>query len=154
MVYIAINILNLVSLKILKEDYPKYLDYTFFEAAQTNSSTNINQGDFILVDLKKSITQNDNIVYIENNNYLTGKVTQLTETEQVIENNGEEKNLTNEEIVGKIIQVVPQIGSIVTTLLKPISLIIAIVILTILTILSGHLVPSSKTNKLKNNTKN
>lgn len=135
-IIIVLNILLLLSEKVLKNEYPTILDYTYFVTEDSITNLNINKGNLLLVDTRTSSDPNDIIVYKENNKLKYGKVIESDNYSATIQNNAK---IANEEIVGIVIFNINNIGVIITKLLSISSLIASIVILIITSIIQSLL---------------
>lgn len=100
-------------LVILKKSYPNVFGYTFFEVATGSMADTINIGDVVVVKIAADYTENDVIVYVEEDNFITHRVIKLEENSLIAKgdaNNSPDKPVLKEQVLGKVIKVIPEIG--------------------------------------------
>ena len=135
-VIIVLNILLLLSEKVLKNTYPTILDYTYFISRENISNLNIEEGSLLLVDTRTSSDPSDIIVYKENNELKYAKV---LESDNYSATTSSNKKIDNENIIGIVILNIKNLGSLVNKILSINSLIISIIILIITSVIQSLL---------------
>lgn len=135
-IIVIINILMILSTKVLKEDYPTFLDFTYFIPEDNDSSINIKQSDFLLIDLKKEIEEGSIVVYKNEKTFKVGQVIKKDDN-SIIKNKSSEETIAKEQIIGKVSYKTPQLGNIIRAILKPVALITSVIALIIISILSS-----------------
>ncbi len=136
-VLIVIGVFYITQIKLFNNDYANLLGYTFFEVATGSMSPTINVGDVVIVKITKEVNENDIIVFKEENNFITHRLIQKEEGQIITKgdaNNSEDKSITEDSILGKVITIIPQIGNWRKAILSPevISLILILIVLLII----------------------
>lgn len=106
---------------VLKKTYKSFFGYSLFEIKTGSMSKTIKIGDWILVKNTKDVDLNDIITYEQNGNFITHRVIQKyqgTITTKGDSNNTIDKPITNTQVVGKVIKVLPKFGIIKSVLLN------------------------------------
>ena len=115
-VVVVITIIGLyymAQVKILNKDYANIFGYTFFEVATGSMANTINIGDIVVVKVNETFKENDIIVYKEENSFITHRVIKIDGQDLITRgdaNNSEDKPIKSDQILGKVIYVVPKIG--------------------------------------------
>ena len=103
----------MAQVKILNKDYANIFGYTFFEVATGSMTNTINIGDIVVVKVNETFKENDIIVYKEENSFITHRVIKIDGQDLITRgdaNNSEDKPIKSDQILGKVIYVVPKIG--------------------------------------------
>lgn len=146
-IIIIIGIYYIIQIKILNNDYANLFGYTFFEVATGSMSPTINVGDVVIVKVGQEVTENDIIVYKENESFITHRLIRKEDDKLITKgdaNNSEDKAIEESDVLGKVIKIFPQIGIWRKAILSP-EVIGLIVILIIILIIS--LIYTSKTEE-------
>ena len=109
-----VGIYYMVQIKILKKNYANIFGYTFFEVATGSMADTINIGDVVIVKINDEIQENDIIVYQEENSFITHRIIEINEESIITRgdaNNSEDKPIQKSQILGKVIYIIPQIGT-------------------------------------------
>ena len=115
-VVVVITIIGLyymAQVKILNKDYANIFGYTFFEVATGSMANTINIGDIVVVKVNETFKENDIIVYKEENSFITHRVIKIDGQDLITRgdaNNSEDKPIKSDQILGKVIYVIPKIG--------------------------------------------
>ena len=115
-VVVVITIIGLyymAQVKILNKDYANIFGYTFFEVATGSMASTINIGDIVVVKVNETFKENDIIVYKEENSFITHRVIKIDGQDLITRgdaNNSEDKPIKSDQILGKVIYVIPKIG--------------------------------------------
>ena len=116
MVVVVITIIGLyymAQVKILNKDYANIFGYTFFEVATGSMANTINIGDIVVVKVNEVFKENDIIVYKEENSFITHRVIKIDGQDLITRgdaNNSEDKPIKSDQILGKVIYIIPKIG--------------------------------------------
>ena len=136
-VLIIIGIYYLVQIRILKNNYGNIFGYTFFEVATGSMADTIEIGDVVVVEITKEIQEDDIIVYQDGDNFITHRLLEIKDNGELITkgdaNNTEDDPISNEQVLGKVIKIIPSLGIIKNALLSP----KVLILITILIILLG-----------------
>lgn len=152
MVVVVITIIGLyymAQVKILNKDYANIFGYTFFEVATGSMANTINIGDIVVVKVNETFKENDIIVYKEENSFITHRVIKIDGQDLITRgdaNNSEDKPIKSDQILGKVIYIIPKIGIWRRVLASP--EILGMIIISII-LLGVVLMLTSKTEKEK-----
>ena len=152
MVVVVITIIGLyymAQVKILNKDYANIFGYTFFEVATGSMANTINIGDIVVVKVNETFKENDIIVYKEENSFITHRVIKIDGQDLITRgdaNNSEDKPIKSDQILGKVIYIIPKIGIGRRVLASP--EILGMIIISII-LLGVVLMLTSKTEKEK-----
>ena len=151
-VVVVITIIGLyymAQVKILNKDYANIFGYTFFEVATGSMANTINIGDIVVVKVNEAFKENDIIVYKEENSFITHRVIKIDGQDLITRgdaNNSEDKPIKSDQILGKVIYIIPKIGIWRKVLASP--EILGMIIISII-LLGVVLMLTSKTEKEK-----
>ena len=112
-ILIIIGVYYVVQIKVFQNDYANLFGYTFFEVATGSMSNTIEIGDVVVVKITKEVNKNEIIVYKDGDNFVTHRLVEKDGDKLVAKgdaNNSEDKPITEDQILGRVICVVPQIG--------------------------------------------
>ena len=110
---ILVGIYYIIQIKILKNDFANLCGYTFFAVATGSMENTINIGDVVIVNLTKDVNENDIIVYKDDNNFITHRLIKKQADKLITRgdaNNSEDKPINEDQILGKVIYIVPKMG--------------------------------------------
>lgn len=104
---------NYVQLQILHKDYSNFFGYTIFEVSTGSMAKTLNQYDVIAVKITKDVEVNDIITYKQDDELITHRIMKI-DGEKIITkgdaNNTEDREITKDAIIGKVISVYPKLG--------------------------------------------
>ena len=112
-IFLLIAIYSFISINILNNKYVNFFNYTFFEVASDSMAPVITTNDLIIVKLTKDIKENDIITFTKEDSLITHRVistdgnTYLTKGDA---NNEYDDRVVNDDIVGKVIKILPNAG--------------------------------------------
>ncbi|MBR5370558.1 MAG: signal peptidase I [Bacilli bacterium] len=132
---LIITIYNDVQVKAFNKDYADFFGYTSFEVQTGSMVPAININDLVIVKIDNSPKINDIITYKKGNSFITHRVVESYKETYVTRgdaNNTKDDAITKSQIVGKVIKVIPNFGTIRKTLLNPLVLVTLIVCIFIL----------------------
>ena len=112
-ILIIIGIYYITQIKILKNEYANIFGYTFFEVATGSMANTIEIGDVVIVKVTKDVEKNEIIVYKDGNNFVTHRLIENNGEKLVAKgdaNNSEDKPITKEQILGRVICIIPKLG--------------------------------------------
>lgn len=110
---IAVGIYYIVQIKVLNNNYANLFGYTFFEVATGSMANTIEIGDVVIVKLAKDVNEGDIIVYQDGEDFITHRLVEKNGDNLVAKgdaNNSEDKPITQEQILGKVIYIIPKLG--------------------------------------------
>ncbi len=143
-IVIILNILLLMSSRVLKNAYPSILDYTYYVVEEKNSSLNLDKGNLLIIDTRTTADSEDIIVYQNNDKLDYAIVTESDNYSATINENGEDIKIDNESILGIVKINIPEAGTIANQILTIKGLIISVMAITITGIIQGLLTKKSK----------
>lgn len=144
---IVINILLILSDKVLKKPYPSIMDYTYLTIKKSDKYLGINKGDLLILDIRKAFKSNDIVYYRDYDEYKLGKIEEIIVENVLVKNDELEENTTKGLVEGTLIITIKKLGTYVSMIFQPISLAISIVILTIVTIFQNFINKKTKQGK-------
>ena len=122
-------------LKIFNKEYINFCGYTIFQVITGSMSGTIEIKDIVIVRITNDVKENDIITYKSGENFVTHRIISI-DNEKIITkgdaNNSEDDPIKQEDIVGKVIYIIPNIAIWINVLKTP-QVIIAIII-TIITV--------------------
>ena len=113
-IIIIIGFYYIYQIKIEKNDYANLFGYTFFEVATASMHPTIGIGDVVIVEITKEVIQNDIIVYMDGESIITHRLIEKNGNELIAKgdaNNSEDKPISEEMVLGKVIKIIPKLGT-------------------------------------------
>lgn len=104
---------NYVQLQILDKSYTNFFGYTIFEISTGSMKDTLNVYDVVLVKITNEVDKNDIITYQYGDEMITHRIVEINDNEIVTKgdaNNTEDKRITKEDVVGKVVSVYPKAG--------------------------------------------
>ena len=132
-IIILINVYSYIQIKILNKSYSSFFGYSVFEVQTGSMKPAISPSDVIIVKSDKNPNVNDIITFKKNNDFITHRVVEKSGNNYITKgdaNNTRDSAITNDDIVGKVVHILPRFGIIRKTILNPI-VIITLIITTI-----------------------
>lgn len=136
----------IVQIKIMNKKYANICGYTFFEVVTGSMANTINIGDVVIVKLNSEYAQNDIVVYESNTNYITHRIIEINQNGIVTKgdnNNTEDEIISKEQILGKVISIIPNVGLIKKIILEP-SIILALISIVVICIILSKIKEDKK----------
>lgn len=113
LIVVVILIYLLVQKSLSKEKYTNIFGYTFLEVLTGSMSGTIEIGDGVIVKLTKEVQKNDIIVYEKSNELITHRLIEKEESELITKgdaNNVEDEPITEDMVVGKVVNIIPNLN--------------------------------------------
>lgn len=111
---IIVGAYYLIQINVLNNDYANIFGYTFFEVATGSMADTIQIGDAVVVELTKDVKENDIIVYKEDDDFITHRLIEINENGDFVTkgdaNNTEDKPISESQVLGKVIYIIPKLG--------------------------------------------
>ena len=129
-VILLITIYNDVQVKVLNKSYADFFGYSTFEVQTGSMRPTINVNDLIIVKKDDSPKIRDIITYKKGREFITHRVVEAYKETYVTRgdaNNTKDEAIKKDQIVGKVVKIIPNFGAIRKTLLSPVVLITLIV---------------------------
>ena len=109
-----IIVYNIIQVNFLNKEYYNFFGYTFFKVATGSMSGSIETGDIVIAKLgNQNINLNDIIVYKQDEYIITHRIVEIEKdniTTKGDANNTEDKPITQEKVIGKVIKVIHNIS--------------------------------------------
>ena len=106
-------IVNYVQLNIMKKNYPEFFGYTFFEVETGSMSGTIEIEDVILVEVTQDVKKDDIVTFEDEGEIITHRIIKETDKGIVTKgdaNNGEDKVIQKNQVIGKVVKIIPRLG--------------------------------------------
>lgn len=124
-----------IQLKVMNKTYINYFGFTFFEVVSGSMSPTINTHDLIIVKLDNEVKEDDIITFYKDNSFITHRITDYIDDENIITkgdaNNTTDKSISKNEILGKVVYIIPKFG-IIRVILSDIKVIASVFVTIIL----------------------
>lgn len=149
---LIVTIYNDIQVKAFNKSYADFFGYTSFEVQTGSMVPAVNINDLVIVKIDKSPKIGDIITYQKGNAFITHRVVESYKETYVTRgdaNNTKDEAIKKDQIVGKVVKVIPNFGAIRKTLLNPVVLVTLIVCIYILSRLFGNKKPLIKIKKTK-----
>ena len=128
-IIIVLNLFNLILSGIQGNSYITFLDYTYRIIYEDDDYFNFKKGDFVLIDLNRTPTEKEIVLFNNNGTIELAKVEKMTYEGMKLETEDTKIETTNEQIIGTNIKTIHNLGDVISRLLSTNVLIIAIVII-------------------------
>ena len=122
---LVITIYNDVQVKVFNKDYADFFGYTTFEVQTGSMAPAIKANDLVIVKIDNSPVIKDIITYKKGNAFITHRVIESYKETYVTKgdaNNTKDEAIRKNQIVGKVVKIIPNFGTMRKTLLNPIVL--------------------------------
>ena len=132
---LLVFIYNNIQTKILGNDHSSFFGYSLFEVQTGSMKNEINIGDWIIVKYSDDIKLNDIVTFKKNNSFVTHRVVEVYKNTYVTKgdaNNAKDEAISKNQIVGKVVKILPHFGLIKKTILNPIVLFMLLVVVSVI----------------------
>jgi signal peptidase len=129
---LLITIYNNVQINILDNSYSSFMGYSLFEVQTGSMEPEIKAGDWIVVKYEKDYELKDVVTFETEGEFVTHRVINKygdTFVTQGDANNAKDSPISKEQIVGKMVKILPAFGIMRKTIFNPVVLVGLIVIL-------------------------
>lgn len=137
---LLISIYNDLQVKVFKKSHADFFGYSTFEVQTGSMVPAINVSDLIIVKKDNSPKVKDIITYEKDGTFITHRVVEAYKETYVTKgdaNNTKDEAITQDQIVGKVVKVIPHFGIIRKTILNPFVLVALIITVYIMGLLFG-----------------
>jgi hypothetical protein len=144
-----ISIYTGVQTKILGHNYNNFFGYTIFEVQTGSMTGTIDAGDWIIVKLTQQVQLNDIVTYELGGEYITHRIIKAYNNNYVTKgdaNSGEDEPIKPNQIIGRVVNIWPNLGILRKTFFNP-SVLIALIITLFL---FNYVIKKNKVEKKKN----
>ena len=129
------------SIKVLGNKYVNMFGYSIFEVATGSMHRSIEIGDAVLVKIGDKYDVNDIVTYQNENDFITHRVIEIQNDSIITKgdaNNVNDNPVDNNLVLGKVVKVLPKLGTWKKVLLTPKVIVLIIVTLFIFSILFSY----------------
>ena len=146
-ILLSISVISSFQTTFFGKKYNSFFGYSLFEIQTASMAGEMEIGDWILVKITDEVKLNDIITFERDGSFITHRIIEQYKDTYITKgdsNNSKDTPITKEQIVGKMIKVMPKFGIVKKTFFNPKVLIILIV-----TIIVGSSLFDKSTNKIK-----
>ena len=129
-IILIITIYNNIQIKILGNDYASFFGHSVFEVQTGSMEPEISAGDWIIVKYEKNIKLNDVVTFEHKGDFITHRVIEAYNGTFVTRgdaNNAKDSPINKDQIVGKVVKILPNFGTLRKTIFNPVVLIFLII---------------------------
>ncbi len=105
---------NFYQLNVAKKDYVSFMGYAVFEVVSNSMAPEINIDDVVIVKIDVDVIENDVITYQRDNAFITHRVVDVQRNYIIAQgdaNNKKDAPIAPDAVVGKVIRVIPTLGT-------------------------------------------
>lgn len=136
-IVLLISIYNNIQVKLLGNDYSSFFGYSVFEVQTGSMGEAVEPGDWIVVKYSKNIKLDDIITFKQDGEFITHRVIEAYQGTYVTKgdaNDAKDEPITQEQIVGKVVKVLPAFGIFKKTIFNPYVLVAIIITVYLVTL--------------------
>ncbi len=136
-IVLLISIYNNIQVKLLGNDYSSFFGYSVFEVQTGSMGEAVEPGDWIVVKYSKNIKLDDIITFKQDGEFITHRVIEAYQGTYVTKgdaNDVKDDPITQEQIVGKVVKVLPAFGIFKKTIFNPYVLVAIIITVYLVTL--------------------
>ena len=111
---LALCLYLFISLNVLSKNYANFFSYTVFQIGSNSMAPTITTNDLIIVKITKNVDVDDVITFEEGDILVTHRIIDKTSRGFITKgdaNNERDKNIASSQVIGKVIRVVPNMGT-------------------------------------------
>ena len=129
-IILLITIYNNIQVNILGNDYASFFGHSVFEVQTGSMEPEISAGDWIVVKYDNNIKLKDIVTFEHKDEFITHRVIEAYNDTFVTKgdaNNAKDSPINKDQIVGKVVKILPHFGLLRKTIFNPIVLILLII---------------------------
>lgn len=129
-IILLITIYNNIQVNILGNDYASFFGHSVFEVQTGSMEPEISAGDWIVVKYDNNIKLKDVVTFEHKDEFITHRVIEAYNDTFVTKgdaNNAKDSPINKDQIVGKVVKILPHFGLLRKTIFNPIVLILLII---------------------------
>ena len=129
-IILLITIYNTIQVKVLKQDYSNFFGYSVFEVQTGSMREEINPGDWIIIHSASDYKIGDVVTYKQDDNYITHRIVETYKQTYITKgdaNPSKDDPIGKDQVVGKVVKILPHFGILRKTIFNPIVLITLII---------------------------
>lgn len=111
---LAVCLYLFISLNVLSKNYANFFSYTVFQIASNSMAPTITTNDLIVVKVTKNVGVDDVITFEDGDILVTHRIIDKTAQGFITKgdaNNERDKQITSSQVVGKVIKIMPNMGT-------------------------------------------
>ncbi len=127
---LLISIYKNIQVKVLGKSYADFFGISVFEVQTGSMTGTIGISDWIIVKQSDNIEVNDIITFKKDNDFITHRVVEKYKGTYITKgdaNSAKDDPISKEQIVGKVVKIIPKFGIVKRTLFNPIVLLLLII---------------------------
>lgn len=135
-IVLLITLYNNLQVTVLKNTYASFFGYSIFEVQTGSMEPSISPGDCVITHYVNEVELDDVITFQRNGEFITHRVIEAYKGTYVTKgdaNNAKDEPISREQIVGKVVKIIPNVGAMRSTILNPVVLIGLIITFYLLT---------------------
>ena len=143
-ILLSISVISSFQTTFFGKKYNSFFGYSLFEIKTASMSGQMEIGDWILVKITDDVKLNDVITFEQDGSFVTHRIIEQYKDTYITKgdsNNSKDTPITKDQIIGKMIKVMPKFGIIKKTFFNP-----KVLIILIITIVAGTSLFDKKTN--------
>ena len=121
-IFLIFNLYNIISRVAFKNDMPKMFSYATAVVISGSMEDTISVGDYIIIKEQDDYKVDDIITYSEGNMIITHRLIEITDTGYITKgdnNNTVDNEISYAQIEGKVVAIIPKMGSIINFFKTP-----------------------------------
>lgn len=129
-IILLITIYNTIQVKVLKQDYSSFFGYSVFEVQTGSMRDEINPGDWIIINTSSSYKIGDVVTYKQDNDFITHRIVETYKQTFITKgdaNPSKDDPIGKDQVIGKVVKVLPHFGILRKTIFNPIVIITLII---------------------------
>lgn len=129
-IILLISIYNGIQVKLLGKDYSDFFGYSVFEVQTGSMADAINPGDWIIVKYSANFKPNDIVTYEQKGEFITHRIIETYKGTYITKgdaNLAKDEPINKNQIVGKVVKILPYFGIFRKTFFNPFVLIALII---------------------------
>ena len=131
-IFLLVSLYTAVQVKFMHAEYADFFGYSLFEVETGSMHGTIEVGDWIIVKTTKDVNRNDIITYKSGKDFITHRVIEKYKGSYVTKgdaNNTKDEAIDQEQVVGKVIKILPHFGILRRIFFNPIVIVCFIICL-------------------------
>ena len=125
-IILLITIYNAIQVKVLKNDYSNFFGYSVFEVETGSMRDKINPGDWIIIHSDVDYKIDDIVTYKQDDSFITHRIVETYKQTYITKgdaNPSKDDPIGKEQVIGKVVKILPHFGILRKTIFNPFVLI-------------------------------
>lgn len=148
---LIVNIYFMYNVRVLNNQKATVFGFSYQVGMNYSMEPTLSQNDFIITYKQDNYKVNDIVTFIakENNNVTTHRIIKITDNGYITRGDSkyvtsDDEEITNNDIIGKVVVVVPLLGAVLRIMLNPVGAIIIIAIIVVAVLFVTQLMKNFK----------